>query len=558
MRQFLLPTLFSLLCFVLPGQEQTVGLFEYQPESYNGYTLFSPLRNTSTYLIDNCGRLVHSWESEYFPGAAMYLLEDGRLLRTATMGVASNPVIGIGGAGDRMQMVDWNGNVEWDFVYSDSLVRLHHDMARLPNGNILMIAWELRSYEECIQAGRNPDLLPDSVVWSEQVIEVDPDTDEIVWKWSFWDHLIQDFDPTKDNYGTVEDHPELLDVNFTAGPTSNGGADWLHFNAIDYNAELDQILLTSNFLSEVYIIDHSTTTEQAAGHSGGNANRGGDILYRWGNPQVYRQGGPEDQQFYRPHDARWIEPGLPDEGKIMVFNNGAGRPDGAYSSVEVFTPPLDDYIPDTYVYIPGTAFLPNEPDWIYTAEEPTDFYSSFISGARRLPNGHTLICSGAKGRFFEVTPDREIVWEYVSPVTHEGVLARDEEIPILSGRNANIVFRATRYEEDYGAFAGRDMTPGDPIELNYPQPYDCQILSSTEEPVAVPLRVYPNPVCQGSLTVEAEEPLNGQLQLFDLLGRPVRTETARDYRTALDVSDLPAGMYLLTLEGVALRKVVVE
>jgi hypothetical protein len=54
--------------------------------------------------------------------------------------------------------------------------------------------------------------------------------------------------------------------------------------------------------------------------------------------------------------------------------------------------------------------------WSYSAPKKTDFYSSFISGTQRLPNGNTLICSGANGTIFEVTPEKAIVWKYVNPV----------------------------------------------------------------------------------------------------------------------------------------------
>ena len=60
----------------------------------------------------------------------------------------------------------------------------------------------------------------------------------------------------------------------------------MHCNGLDYNSALDQIALSCRGMNEVYIIDHSTTTEEAVGHTGGNAGKGGDILYRWGNPSV--------------------------------------------------------------------------------------------------------------------------------------------------------------------------------------------------------------------------------------------------------------------------------
>ena len=123
--------------------------------------------------------------------------------------------------------------------------------------------------------------------------------------------MIQDFDSSKDNFGVVADNPELMDINAISGGggpgpgpgPGGGGGDWFHVNGINYNAELDQIVFTSRFASEFYIIDHSTTTAEAAGHTGGNSGMGGDFIYRWGNPSNY--GTPGTQTIPGPvHDPR--------------------------------------------------------------------------------------------------------------------------------------------------------------------------------------------------------------------------------------------------------------
>ena len=76
-------------------------------------------------------------------------------------------------------------------------------------------------------------------LWPEHIVEVDTDTDSIVWEWHTWDHLIQDYDSTKSNFGIIAEHPERININFPqGGPLSHGG-DWLHINSIDYNADLD-------------------------------------------------------------------------------------------------------------------------------------------------------------------------------------------------------------------------------------------------------------------------------------------------------------------------------
>ena len=273
--------------------QQTVGLFQYTSESFNGYTLFSPLRSSSTFLIDNCGWVVHRWESDFLPSQSVYLLENSHLLRAAKTPGITHPTINSGGGGERVQEIDAAGNILWDFTYFDPTHRMHHDIEPLPNGNVLILAWEYKSYGEAIAAGRNPALLPDLALWPEMIIEVKPNgtnSGEIVWEWHLWDHMIQDYDPSKANFGVVKDHPELLDLNFVSDIPELGDADWVHLNSIDYNPELKQILFCSAGLNELYIIDHSTSTAEAASHSGGDSGKGGDLLYRWGNPLAYRNG----------------------------------------------------------------------------------------------------------------------------------------------------------------------------------------------------------------------------------------------------------------------------
>ena len=359
-----------------------------------GLNLYAPLRSTTTYLMDEGGEIVYTWNSAYRPGNAVYLLEDGNLLRT---GNTRSQGFNAGAAGGVVQEIAPNGSVVWEFEYDTAQFRLHHDIEPLPNGNVLMIAWELETEAEALAAGRDPSLLRQGELWPDHIIEVNPATDAIVWEWHVWDHLVQDYDPTKSNYGIVSDHPELIDVNYSAGGQP-GGADWNHINSIDYNADLDQILLSVHNFSEVWIIDHATSTAQAAGPAG-------DLLYRWGNPQAYDGGTAADQQLFGQHDAQWIPEGCPGAGNILVFNNGTGRPGGNYSSIDEIVLPVDgsgDY----------ASYGPAAPAWTYTAANPADFYAERISGAQRLSNGNTLICDGVAGTFFEVTPTGETVWTY--------------------------------------------------------------------------------------------------------------------------------------------------
>lgn len=305
--------------------QQTVGLFFNDSLSFNGYTLVCPVAYETSYLIDNCGEVVNTWQSAYQPGLAGYLLPNGNLLRSAATN--NNISFRAGGAAGRVELFDWDGNLIWYYDYSDSVKCSNHDVQALPNGNVLMLAFYDIGENTAIALGKDPAKV-DASFWECSIIEVEPTgmgTGNIVWEWHASDHVVQDFDSTKANFGVVGANPRKFNINYpgTLDP------DWMHVNGIEYNDALDQILLSSHRFCEIWIIDHSTTTAEAAGSTGGNAGHGGDLLYRWGNPAAYRRGTAADQIFFEQHDARWINDGYPNSGKITVYNNGQGRPDGA-------------------------------------------------------------------------------------------------------------------------------------------------------------------------------------------------------------------------------------
>ena len=323
-QKMILCIFFCLSLIGLDGQIQTVGLFLNDSLSFNGYTLFAPVSSKNTYLIDNCGNEINVWTSANNPGMSAYLLEDGSLLRAGRVFAHFSS----GGSGGLIERISWEDELIWSYTIANETMHQHHDLAILPNGNILTIVWEKRSDITAIQAGKDPLSIGNSGVWFEKIIEIKPignDDAEIIWEWNLFDHLIQDIDSTKNNYGVIAEHPELIDINgnnMHAGIP--GSADWFHMNSVDYNEDLDQIIFSSRTFNEIYVIDHSTSTIEASSGSGGLAGKGGDILYRWGNPQVYHRGDHKDQRLFGQHDAHWIPKGRPNAGKIMVFNNGSG------------------------------------------------------------------------------------------------------------------------------------------------------------------------------------------------------------------------------------------
>jgi hypothetical protein len=410
-------------------------------QTCQGYTLLAPANTTTTYLIDMEGRVVKTWPSDCKPGHSAYLLENGNLLRP---GAVINPPFPVfGGAGGRIQEFSWDGELLWDFTLADDSHLGHHDICRLPNGNVLLLVWEQKTREEAVAAGRRPETVNKAGLVADSVVEIKPTgkpTGQIVWEWHAWDHVVQEYDKTKNHFDDVGAHSERIDVNFGdntiaamvakpdelkklqalgyVGNTDRKPAavspDWLHLNGLSYNADLDQVMVSVHQFSEFWVIDHSTTTAEAATEKGGKSGKGGGLLYRWGNPRAYRAGTTKDQKLFSQHNAHWIPKGLPGAGHVLVFNNGMRRTGGAYSSVDEIVTPVDGS--GHYTYTASTSYGPDAPVWSYSAPKRIDFYSSFISGTHRLPNGNTFICSGANGTLFEVTTEKEMVWKYLNPV----------------------------------------------------------------------------------------------------------------------------------------------
>ncbi len=525
------------LSFTLNAQDRTVGLVTYNEAVSDGYTLITSHHTTSTYLIDNCGNVVHEWESEYFYGNSVDLLENGQLLRSTK----TNSVdLAAGGAGGRVELLNWDGSIAWEFVYSTETYRHHHDAVYLPNGNVLILAWDRRDREEALANGLNPEYLGNinEDIWGEHLLEVKPigqNDYEIVWEWYLWDHLIQDFDDTKANFGVVEEHPERMDLNYNVDP---GNPDWVHANAIDYNAELDQILIGSRNFNEFWVIDHSTTTEEARSSSGGNSGMGGDFLYRYGNPLTYRRGDATDQKFWAPHNPHWI-----DRDKIAVFNNGFRR-EPEFSEIYLMETPVQEN--GLYTLAPAEAYGPELPYQTYSSQDIDGFeFSRFISSVVVMENGNLLICSGAQGMISEVTPEGVTLWTYISPLSSQGTVEQGRDILNTLGIT-NLMYRARKYPTDYPAFTGQSLTPRGPLELN-PLASLCEEeeVVSIEDDLAEGIRYYPNPV-KDKLTIELRDQVaHSEISIIAMDGKIMKSLKPFGTTIELPIGELPAGIYLL-------------
>ena len=414
-------------------------------QAFDGMTLFSPAAggggggggNFSSYLVDNDLNEINVWGHPRGTASMPYLMPDSTMWYPYRV---ANPTMGAGGVGGGISKYSWDGELLWDYEVSNDTYQHHHDIEPLPNGNVLVIAWERKTADEAYEVGRQSIDNSLNEMWAEAILELEPvgeDDANIVWEWHIWDHLIQDVDPDLSNYGVIADHPELQDINFgNAGSNQGPGGpngDWKHFNAIAYNEDLDQIALSSRHHDEIYIIDHSTTTEEASGHTGGNSGMGGDYLYRWGNPQTYGRGTEADKQLGDQHSVNWIPEGYPGEGNLILFNNNYTNNSAVF---ELVTPLNENGL---YPIAEGQSFGPEEPVWLHTG----NFHTQMQGGAFRLPNGNTIITDCDDATIFEVTYDHEEVWSY------------------NFGTGQIFIARAQKYELDYLGSGFPEYTLGD-------------------------------------------------------------------------------------------------
>lgn len=402
------------------------GVLKYDKEkSYGGYTLFAPMVNCkTTYLIDMEGNVVHKWESEYGPGAYAMLLPNGNLLRGGNL-MNKRPTT-IGGASGIVQEIDWDGKVVWEYEMNNENEVQHHCFARMPNGNTLILGWERISIEEAIAKGRDPKTIPLEVYdmdkyhnafWVDFVREVDKKK-RTVWEYHVWDHI-----------GTG---PHQYDINYIL-PEKLGGTydnyDWSHFNVVEYIPEKDLVLLNSRNFSEFYLIDYKTKK----------------MVYRWGNPGAYGQGEKPswynngDQKVFGSHGVSYLG-----RDRFMIFDNGSERAEGNRSSIVIVNRKT------------------NEIEWQYSTVTPQSFYSFRQGYVQMLDNGNIHVTSTNSGHLFEVTKDKKIVWDYVSPVFSGKTkcFAEDGWMPNMMD---NMIHRSYRYSAGYPGLKDKDLSKKVPL-----------------------------------------------------------------------------------------------
>jgi hypothetical protein len=542
----MIPSLFSQESFMTPTETR----YWDATKTYTGYTLFGT--RGKSYLIDMEGHVVHMWNL----GTNPRFTDNGNLL-DAVGGNPSNQ--------NTWQELDWDGNIVWQYSESRTNYHGHHDFAKIYNPKLgdstfIYIANKDLTSQQCLDAGCNTANTYTNPQ-ADAIVEVDRQGN-VIWEWWFFDHVVQDMYSSKPTYGVIANTPGKINLNLAGMQVQS---DWLHCNSLDYNQELDLIVINSVH-GEFYVIDHGNTftANDASGSIALAASSLGDFKYRFGDPAKYNKGNPPSvltnweksttghKQIGGAHDIQWIKPGLPGAGNFLIFNNA--------ENLFELTPQSYIFEINPYLNSSGTntgSFV-NPPDagynivpaananlmkekknmskqivWMYSSKNNTSFYSTIGSSAQRLPNGNTFICSMNDGHFFEVSPsDTSIVWEYINPMTRDGIKrVKTDNYPTYNG-----VFRAYRYTSDHPALQGHDLTPGNTMTGATPDYYTPSDLTTIKE---IPNNAkpndnlnqnYPNPFNNNTtIDFELNESKQVNIDIYDFSGNHVKTIVNKYY-----------------------------
>ena len=540
--------LFAQECFYIPTETR----YWDNSSTYDGYTLFGA--SGKTYLINFAGQVIHTWNV----GTSPRFTEAGTLLDAVGGGPSS---------GGSWEELDWNGNIKWSYTEPRSNYHPHHDFEKIYNPKLgdstfIYIANKDLTAAQCKAAGCDTTQNYNGAQM-DAIVEVNRQG-HVIWEWWFFNHVVQDKYPSiTSTYGVIANTPGRRNLNIPGMPVQK---DWLHCNALDYNQDKDLIVISSVH-GEFYIIDHGNTfvANDSAASIALAATSAGDFLYRFGDPAKYNQGtAPSigtnwetsttgNKQMGGNHDVQWIKSGLPGAGDIMIFNNGQNlfeltgqsyifeinpyRTSTGSTSTTFVNPPDAGYYnlapADPQNFMKATKKISNQVVWMYSSKDNVSFMNTIGGSAQRLPNGNTLICSCNDGHLFEVaSDDTTIVWEYICPVTAEGI----KKIKGPTYPHDNSVFRAYRYTSTDPALNGQDLTPGSTITgatPNYIVPGDLTSLKPVNNyltPGDLLNQNYPNPF-SNSTTIEfsISDPKQISIEIFDFSGNHIKTLVNKNY-----------------------------
>ena len=398
-----------ILCaLALPAAAQSVyptGTTVYDPErAWNGYTVLTPLSTPAVVVIDMNGNVVKEWDDyDNAPGGPARILPGGVVVAARNTRPPHQ---------ESLELVqrDFEGNLIWQFSRNEQVetrdgetvwaARQHHDWQRpdFPAGYYSPEAAPASEGGTTLMLTHTNRVVPavsDVVLEDDRIIEVSWDG-EILWEWVASDHI--------DEFGFADDAREVIRAA-GAFNRARGSFDWFHINSATYlgpNAWFDagderfapdNVIISSREASVVAII----------------ARDDGRVVWRIGPDFRESEETRAIGQIIGQHQAHVIPKGLPGEGNVLIFDNGGSA---GYGFDTPIAPNGRGALARATSRVVEIDPVTLERVWTYAA---AGFFSTNISGAQRLPNGNTLVTSGAPGRLFEVTREGDIVWEYIYP-----------------------------------------------------------------------------------------------------------------------------------------------
>jgi hypothetical protein len=397
------------ICAALQGEGKSVtewpeGLTLYKPDkAFKGFTLYTSLGTdqSTIRLIDMQGKEVKNWKVNVSPGMYAHFLDNGNMLYAGRTNEGyGGETYHMSGKGGAIYEIDWGGNIVKKILCPNH----HHDQCKLPNGNYLAVCWEKVPKEKLAQVkGGIPGTeFPDGTIMDDVIKEYSPDG-KVVSQWVGSEHLPFDQYPI----GPLDDRLESL-----------------HINSVSYLPAGNPITGTESVMISCRHISTCIIYEKATGK----------VQWEYGG---YK--GKEYGKLGNQHNFSLIPKDMPGAGNLMIFDNGTNL--GTTPAATQYWGIAHSRVLEINPKDKKVAWMYEHKDkgWNFPGVEPKNkFFSGFVSGAQRLPNGNTLICDGGMARIFEVTKDNEIVWEYINP-------------------EKRCVFRAYRYPANFPAFAGKGL-----------------------------------------------------------------------------------------------------
>ena len=562
MKRIILFATLLLCAFPFLAQEsffiQTETRYWDHSKTSDGYTLFGT--GGKTYLIDFEGHVIHTWDI----GTSPRFTEAGTLIDAA----GGNP-----SGSTSWEELDWNGNVVWQYTETRSTYHPHHDFEKIYNPKLgdstfIYIANKDLTSSQCLAAGCNASQNYTGAQM-DAIVEVNR-KGTVIWEWCFFNHVVQDLYPSiTATYGVIANTPGRRNLNIPGMPVQK---DWLHCNALDYNQSKDQIVISSVH-GEFYVIDHGNTFIPNNPDSSIvlAASKKGDFLYRFGDPAKYNQGSAPsvgtnwetsttgNKQIGGNHDVQWIKSGLPGAGDFLIFNNGQNLfeltgqsyifeinpylTSSGSTSTNYVNPPDAGYNvwapANPQNFMKASKNISKQVVWKYSSKDNVSFMNTIGGSAQRLANGNTLVASCNDGHIFEVaTDDSTIVWEYINPITSEGI----KKVKGPTYPHDNSVFRAYRYLSTDPALVGHNLIAGSTItgfDPGYFTPADLTSITPTPSGIKnVPANSgntlnenYPNPFANSTIiTFEIPKSQQVSLVIYNLSGTQIKTLINKTYQ----------------------------